>query len=207
MKIFRATVATAFFAAICAGSISAQQPRPGTTTPTTGTSAPAVNVPETKIALLNSDEFGDPKTGILRLVAAMNRVEKEFEAKKVELQTLQGQIEKATADLAKVGPMQSAQINQQQQDKIDQMKKDFQRRGEDAQAAYEKRKQEVLGPVIDEIGKYLDGYAKAHGINIILDVTKVQGIVSASDSLDITKAFITEFNSKNPATATVTPPK
>src|SRR5258707_9908328 len=162
MKIFRATVAAAFFAAICVGSISAQQPRPGTTAPTTGTSAPAVNVPETKIALLNSDEFGDPKTGILRLVAAMNRVEKEFEAKKLELQTLQGQIEKATADLAKGGPMQSEQINQQQQDKIDQMKKDFQRRGEDAQAAYEKRKQEVLGPVIDEIGKYLDGYAKAH---------------------------------------------
>jgi len=207
MKIFRATVAAAFFAAICVGSIRAQQPRPGTTPPTTGTSAPAVNVPETKIALLNSDEFADPKTGIVRLVAAMNRVEKEFEAKKVELQTLQAQIEKATADLAKVGPMQSAQINQQQQDKIDQMKKEFQRKGEDAQGAYEKRKGEVLGPVIDEVGKALDAYAKVHGITLILDVTKVQGIVSAADSLDITKAFILEFNSKNPATATVTTPK
>jgi Skp family chaperone for outer membrane proteins len=207
MKIFRATIAVAFFAAICVGSIRAQQPRPGNTTPTTGTSAPAVNVPETKIALLNSDEFGDEKTGVFRLVAAMKRVEKEFEAKKVELQTLQTQIEKATADLAKVGPMQSAQINQQQQDKIDQMKKEFQRKGEDGQASFEKRRAEVLGPVIDEIGKALDVYAKAHGLTLILDVTKVQGIVSASDSLDITKAFITEFNSKNPATAAVTPPK
>ncbi len=206
MKIFRATAAIAFLAAICVGSVRAQQPRPGTTTPTTGP-APTVNVPETKIALLNSDEFGDEKTGIVRLVAAMKRVEKEFEPKKVELQTLQQQIEKATADLAKVGPMQSALVNQQQQDKIDQMKKDLQRKGEDAQALYEKRKQDVLGPVIDEIGKYLDGYAKAHGITLILDVTKVQGLVSFSDSLDITKAFITEFNSKNPATAAVTPPK
>ncbi len=206
MKIFRATAAVAFLAAICVGSVRAQQPRPGTTTPTTGP-APTVNVPETKIALVNSDDFNDPKTGIVRLVNAMNRVEKEFEAKKVELQTLQQQIDKATADLAKVGPMQSAQINQQQQDKIDQMKKDFQRKGEDAQAAYQKRLQEVLGPVFDEIGKALDAYAKAHGITLVLDVTKVQGIVSASESLDITKAFITEFNSKNPATAAVTPPK
>ncbi len=103
--------------------------------------------------------------------------------------------------------MQSAQINQQQQDKIDQMKKEFQRKGEDAQGAYEKRKGEVLGPVIDEVGKALDAYAKVHGITLILDVTKVQGIVSAADSLDITKAFILEFNSKNPATATVTTPK
>jgi Skp family chaperone for outer membrane proteins len=206
MKIFRATAAVAFLAAICLGSVRAQQPRPGTATPATGP-APAVNVPETKIALVNSDEFNDEKTGIVRLVIAMKKVDTEFGPRRTELQTLQAQIEKATADLAKVGPMQSALINQQQQDKIDQLKKDFQRKGEDAQTAYQKRLQEVLGPVYDEIGKALDGYAKARGITLILDVTKVQGIVSASDSLDITKAFITEFNSKNPATAAVTPPK
>ena len=206
MKIFRATVATAFLAAICLPAVHAQQPRPGTTTPTTGT-APAVNVPETKIALVNSDEFNDEKGGIVRLVIAMKKVDTEFAPRRTELQTLQQTIEKATADLAKVGPMQSAQINQQQQDKIDQMKKDFQRKGEDAQAAYQKRLQEALGPVYDDIGKALDVYARAHGITLVLDVTKVQGIVSASDSLDITKAFIIEFNSKNPATAAVTAPK
>ena len=70
-------------------------------------------------------------------------------------------------------------------------------------AAYQKRMQEMLGPVYDDIGKALDVYAKAHGITLILDVTKIQGIVSAVGSLDITKAFITEFNSKNPATASL----
>jgi outer membrane protein len=206
MKIFRATAAAAFLAAICVGSVPAQQPRPGTTTPTTG-AAPAVNVPDTKIALVNSEEFGDEKTGVVRLVSAMKRLEKEFEPKKVELQTLQQQIDKATADLAKVGPMQSALVNQQQQDKIDQMKKDLQRKSEDAQAALEKRQRELFAPILDDLGKALDAYAKAHGITLILDVTKVQGIVSADNSLDITKAFITEFNAKNPATAAVTPPK
>lgn len=206
MKIFRATFAVAFLAAICVGAAQAQLPRPGTTTPTTGT-APTVNVPETKIALVNSDEFQDEKGGIVRLVNAMKKVDVEFTPRRTELQTLQQTIEKASADLAKVGPMQSAQINQQQQEKIDQMKKDFQRKGEDAQAAYQKRLQEFLGPVYDEIGKALDVYARAHGITLVLDVTKVQGIVSASDSLDITKAFIVEFNSKNPATAAVTAPK
>ena len=206
MKILRAAVAAAFCAAISVGSVRAQQPRPGTTTPTTGT-AQAVNVPETKIALVNSDEFNDEKAGIVRLVIAMKKVDNEFTPRRTELQTLQQQIEKATADLAKVQAMQTPLVNQQQQEKIDQMKRDFQRRGEDAQAAYQKRLQEVIGPVYEEIGKALDGYAKAHGITLVLDVTKVQGIVSASDSLDITKAFITEFNSKNPATAAVTPPK
>ena len=206
MKIFRATVAIAFLAAICVGSISAQQPRPGTTAPTTG-AAPAVNLPETKIALVNSDDFNDEKTGITRLVVAMKKVDNEFGPRRTELQGLQGQIEKSTADLAKVQAMQTAVVNQQQQEKIDQMKRDFQRKGEDAQGAYQKRLQEAIGPVYDEIGKALDAYAKARGITLILDITKVQGIVSAADSLDITKAFIIEFNSKNPATATVTPPK
>jgi outer membrane protein len=206
MKIFRAIAAAAFLAAICVGSVRAQQPRPGTTAPPTGP-APAVNLPDTKIALVNSDEFNDEKTGIVRLIIAMKKVDNEFGPRRTELQSLQQQTQKAEADLAKVGPMQSALINQQQQEKIDQMKKDFQRKGEDAQAAYQKRLQEVLGPVYEDVGKALDAYAKAHGITLVLDVSKVQGIVSASDSLDITKAFITEFNSKNPATAAVTPPK
>ncbi|PYS84292.1 MAG: hypothetical protein DMF70_05555 [Acidobacteria bacterium] len=207
MKIFRATVAAAFIAAVCVGSIRAQQPRPGTTTPTTGTSAPAVNVPETKIALVNSDEFTDEKTGIVRLVIAMKKVDNEFGPRRTELQTLQQQIEKATADLTKAQPLQDARVSQQQADKIEMMKTEFKRKGEDAQAAYQKRLQEVLSPVYEDIGKALDAYAKARGITLILDVTKVQGIVSASDSLDITKPFITEFNSKNPATAAVTTPK
>jgi len=204
MKIFRATVAVAFLAAICVGSVRAQQPRPGTTTPTTGT-APAVNVPETKIALVNSDEFTDEKAGITRLVIAAKKVDNEFGPRRTELQTLQQQIEKATADLNKAAPVQDPKVTAQQNEKIEQMKKDYQRKGEDAQASYQKRLQEVLGPVYEEIGKALDAYAKAHGITLILDVTKIQGIVSASESLDITKPFITEFNSKNPATASLTP--
>ena len=64
-------------------------------------------------------------------------------------------------DLAKVQAMQTAVVNQQQQEKIDQMKRDFQRKGEDAQAAYQKRLQEIIGPVYEDIGKALDAYAKA----------------------------------------------
>ncbi len=96
-------------------------------------------------------------------------------------------------------------MSQQQADKIEAMKTEFKRKGEDAQAAYQKKLQEVLGPIYDDIGKALDAYAKSHGITLILDVTKIQGIVSASESLDITRPFITEFNSKNPATASLTP--
>jgi outer membrane protein len=206
MKIFRAIAAVAFLAAISAGSVFAQ---PRTTAPAGPAPAPAQtgNVPETKIALVNTDEFADEKTGITRLVSAMKRVDGEFQPRRTELQTLQQQIEKATADLTKATPVQDQKVTQQQTEKIELMKTEFKRKGEDAQAGYQKRLQDVLGPVYDDIGKALDAYAKAHGITLILDVTKVQGIVSASESLDITRSFITEFNSKNPATASLTPPE
>jgi outer membrane protein len=205
MKIFRAIAAVAFLAVISAGSVLAQ-PKPTTPAgpaPSTQTAA----LPETKIALVNTDEFADEKTGITRLVSAMKRVDGEFQPRRTELQTLQQSIEKSTADLSKAAPLQDAKVTQQQTDKLEGMKTEFKRKGEDAQAAYQKRLQDVLGPVYDDIGKALDAYAKAHGITLILDVTKVQGIVSASESLDITKPFITEFNSKNPATASLTPPE
>jgi Skp family chaperone for outer membrane proteins len=203
MKISRAMAAIAFFAAISASSVFAQ-PKP-TSTPAQTAPVQSGNLPETKIALVDTDEFLNEKSGIVRLVSAAKKVEGEFQPRRTDLQGLQTQIDKMTADLQKAAPVQDPKVSAQQQDAIDQKKKELQRKGEDAQAAYQKRLQEMLGPVYDEIGKALDVYAKAHGITLILDVTKIQGIVSASESLDITKPFITEFNSKNPATASLQP--
>jgi len=203
MRIFRAMAAIAFFAAISAPSVFAQL-KPNATPAPTAPAQPA-NLPDAKIALVDTDEFLNEKTGILRLVSAAKKVEGEFQPRRTELQGLQSQIDKMTADLQKAAPVQDPKVSAQQQEAIDQKKKELQRKGEDAQTAYQKRLQEMLGPVYDEIGKALDAYAKAHGITLILDVTKIQGIVSASESLDITKPFISEFNSKNPATASLNP--
>jgi Skp family chaperone for outer membrane proteins len=205
MKIFRAIAAVAFVAAISA-SVLAQTRPAGTPATSAAPAQTTANVPDSKIALVDTDAFLDEKQGITKLVTAAKAVEAEFQPRRTELQNLQEQIDKATADLQKVQAVQDPKLSVQQQDKIDTMKKDLQRKGEDAQAAYQKRLQDKLGPVYEDISKALDAYAKAHGITMVLDVTKIQGIVSADGSLDITKAFIVEFNSKNPATAALTQP-
>ena len=215
MKVIRATAAVAFFVALTVVSVSAQtrpaagtgtQPRPAATPG--GTAAPStVSVPDSKVALIDSSAFADEKQGIAKFVSALKRVNAEFQPRETELLNLQQQIEKAKSDLQKAAPVQDAKVTQQQQDKIAVMETDFKRKGEDARAAFNKRLEEVLGPIYEDIGKALDGFAKARGITLILDVTKVQGIVSAADAMDITRAFIAEFNSKNPATASLTAPK
>ena len=214
MKVIRATAAVAFFVALTVASVSAQtrpaagtgtQPRPAATP---GATAPStISVPDSKVALIDSSAFADEKQGIAKFVSALKRVNAEFQPRQTELQNLQQQIEKAKSDLQKAAPVQDAKVTQTQQDKIAVMETDFKRKGEDAQAAFNKRLEEVLGPIYEDIGKALDGFAKARGITLILDVTKVQGIVSAADAMDITRAFIAEFNSKNPATASLTPAK
>ena len=214
MKVIRATAAVAFFVALMAASVFAQtrpgagtgtQPRP-TTTPATGAPA-AVSVPDSKVALIDSSAFADEKQGILKFVSAVKRVSAEFQPRENELTNLKNQIDKATADLQKAAPVQDAKVTAQQTEKIEQMKRDHQRKYEDYQSAGNKRMEEVLGPIYEDIGKALDTFAKARGITLILDVTKIQGIVSAADAMDITRAFIAEYNSKNPATASLTTPK
>jgi Skp family chaperone for outer membrane proteins len=216
MKVIRATAAVAFFVALTAASVSAQtrpgagtgtQPRPAVTPAPTAPSSAAVSVPDSKVALIDSSAFADEKQGILKFVSALKRVNAEFQPRQTELQNLDQQIEKAKTDLQKAAPVQDAKVTQQQQEKIALMEKDYKRKGEDAQLAFNKRLEDVLGPIYEDIGKALDGFAKARGITLILDVTKIQGIVSAADAMDITRAFIAEYNSKNPATASLTPPK
>jgi outer membrane protein len=217
MKLFRATAAVAFFVALTAGSVSAQQPaRTGTGAPARPTATPAattappsttVNVPESKVALIDSSAFADEKQGILKFVATVKRVREEFKVREDELKRMQDEIERLTKNLQTASPVQDAKVTQQQQDKIDQLKRDAQRKYEDYQTDINKRFEVVLTPMYDDITKALDAFAKARGITLILDVTKVQGIVAASDATDITRAFIAEYNSKNPATAALTPPK
>lgn len=216
MKIFRAIAAVAFVAVIGCGSAIAQRPAAGGTqpqprpaaTPATTTPATSASVPDSKVALIDSRAFEDEKQGIVKLLAAAKRVNAEFQPRETELTNLNTQFEKAKSDLAKAAPVQDPKVSQQQQDRIDQMEKDLKRKTEDAQAAFRKRIGEVLSPIYEDMGKALEVFAKARGITLILDVSKMQGgIVNAAESTDITLAFIAEYNTKNPATAALTPPK
>lgn len=201
MKIDRLIVAFAFVLAMAVSPVLAQTRPGGAAQPPAGTSA---TVPESKIALIYSDAFLDAKTGIARFNTLVSTLNREFQPRQTELQALQQKIQALTDDITKTAPVADPKTLQTKQDQLDQMKKDFQRKGEDAQAAYDRRRKEIFTPLQDDIGKALEVYAKAHNINVIIDGSQVP-LVYAADTLDITRVFINDFNSKNPATASVTP--
>lgn len=209
MKIYRLLVAAAFVAAV----ISPAFAQPKSSTPATQQpAAPAQTgstgaVPDGKIAVIYSSAFLDPKTGIARFNTLVNTLNREFQPRQTELNTLNQKIQTETAELNKLQTSSvpvDAKSLQTRVDALEQMKKDYQRKGEDAETLYQKRQQEVFAPLQDDIEKALEAYAKARGITVIIDASRVP-MVYAADSIDITRAFITDFNSKNPATASVAP--
>ena len=203
MKIDRLVLAFAFVLAV-AVSPALAQPKP-TGAARRADSRARAGFPESKIALIYSDAFLDSKTGIVRFSTLVTGLNREFQPRQTELQALQQKIQALTDDITKTAAVAEPRTLQTKQDQLDQMKKDFQRKGEDAQAAYDRRRKELFTPLQDDIGKALEVYAKAHNINVIIDGSQVP-LVYAADALDITRAFINDFNSKNPATAAVTTP-
>jgi|SRR5829696_1770462 len=197
-------------------SVSAQQPagRPPaaqpTPTPTAPAPAPTVALPMSKMAVIYTDLFLDQKNGIAKFNSVLTRLNGEFQTVRNELTQMQTRAQQLEDEVNKLqnapaGTPIDQRSLQTKVDQLDQLKKDVQRKGEDAQASYNRRRQELFTPLQDEISKALEAFAKARGINVIVDAASVP-LLYAAESIDVTRAFITEFNAKNPVTATTTTP-
>src|SRR6185369_12291565 len=196
---------SALVVAAFAALASAQQPagRPAAPTPTPtatapATPAPTVQLPMSKMAIIYTDLFLDQKTGIAKFNSVVTKLNGEFQKTKDELTAMQTRATSLESEINKlreapVGAPVDQRSLQAKIDQLDQLKKDIQRKGEDAQANYNRRRQELFAPLQDEIGKALEAFAKARGINVIIDAAQVP-LLYAADSIDITRAFITEFN-------------
>jgi outer membrane protein len=207
MRIERLIAAVALLMTAAIVSVSAQQQKPAAP-PAATPAAPqttSVAVPDSKMALIYSEAFLDAKNGIVRFNALLGTLNREFQPRQTELTTLAQRIEQLTKEISDQRAVAAPASLQQKQDQLDQLKKDYQRKGEDAEGAYNRRRQEIFAPLQQDIGKALEAFAKARGITVIVDGSQVP-VVYAADSIDITRAFIADFNAKNPATASVPQP-
>lgn len=208
-----ALIVVAFATTICAqqpAATPAASPaaRP-TATPTTAPAPAVVQVPTSKMAVVYTDAFLDQKTGIAKFNSVMGKLNAEFKQVKDELDGLNSRAQTLEAEINNLRQNTTTPVAtlQTKIDQFEQLKKDIQRKSEDAQGAYNRRRQELFLPLQDEIGNALEAFAKARGINVIIDAAQVP-LLYAAESIDVTRAFITEFNTKNPVTAaTPTPPK
>lgn len=205
MKIVRLIAAVALLTTVAILSVSAQQPKPGASAPAAAPQNTAAVVPDSKMALIYSEAFSDAKNGIARFATLLNTLNREFQPRQTELNSLETRIQQINKEITDTQAVADPKALQQKRDQLEQLQTEYKRKGEDAQAAYARRRQEIFGPLQEDIAKALEAFAKARGITVIVDGSQVP-VVYASDSIDVTRAFIADFNSKNPATASVPQP-
>jgi Skp family chaperone for outer membrane proteins len=207
MRNFRILAAAIMLAAIIAASASAQTrpagtapARPAATTPPATATGP---LPDTKIAFINTEAFGDEKAGITRYVTAVKSLEREFKPRQDELTTMSTRIKTIADEINKLSgnAVVDPKTIQAKQDEGERLQRDLKYKKEQADADFAKRYQEVVSPISTDIGKALDQFATQRGITMILDISKLApAILTVNPNMDVTTAFITEYNSR-PQTA------
>jgi Skp family chaperone for outer membrane proteins len=165
--------------------------------------ANSATVPDSRIALIDTTIFGDEKNGIYRYVDAAKSVQAEFKARADDVQSLQNRLsalvtEIETLSKAPVVDQKTIQAKTQQGETLQaewKTKKD--RLDEDVT----KRAEQVIAPISSQIGAAMDQFARQRGITMTLDISKLlPAILTAVPAVDLTQAFIADFNSKNPLT-------
>ena len=206
--IFAAFILTAMMAFAVMSQTRPQTggPRPTPTPLPKPAATPVANsaaVPDSRIALIDTGMFGDEKNGIYRYVDAAKSVEAEFKTRSDEVQNLQNRLnalitEIQTLSKAPVVDQKTIQAKQQQGQTLQlewKTKKD--RLDEDIS----KRAEQVIAPISSQIGAAMDQFARQRGVTMTLDTSKLlPAILTAVPAIDLTQAFIADFNSKNPRT-------
>ena len=187
-------------------------PRPAATPLGRPAATPVVSnaaVPESRIALIDTGMFGDEKNGIFIYVDAAKKVQLEFQPRTAELQSLDNRLtalanEIKTLMQAKVVDQKTIQAKQTEGERLqEELTTKKGRLDEDVS----KRYQQAISPISTQIGAAMDLFARQRGITMTLDINKLlPAILTAVPAVDVTQAFIDDFNRSHPRTGPATRP-
>lgn len=168
-----------------------------------------------KVGLINFDALAGTN-GATRYINVLTALNKEFETDFNALKTLDANIKTKTQELQnlvaqanKPGSPVSGDTIRERNYELEKMKRDLKYKQDDLQARFNNRRQELEGPVYNDIRIALRDYAVKNGFSVILDGAKLEeaGILLAFDNkYDVTKDFITFYNARPAGTGTATSP-
>ena len=165
-----------------------------------------------KIGLISISAFGDEKAGITKYKNAAALVDKTLEPINNELKALATRYQTATTDLQNMqkNPATKPDVLSAKVDEVRNLETTIKRKQEDGKAFYNKVYSETMSPVMNDIFKALNEYAKQKGYAVILDGAKLEQadiLLGFDDRYDVTKDFIVFYNARPAGTATNVTPK
>lgn len=214
MKMFRLLIAVLFLPALTAFAAFAQ-------TQTTPTNKPQPQpVQSGKIGLINTAAFDDDKAGIAKYTNGMNSVDAIFKPELDGLNVMVVKIqslEKELTDLQnklnvpvdpKVPVGSRGQLQTTYNTKLEEYEKsgrEYKFKQDDLKIRYQRKQQEVMGPILRDIGNAIQEFAKQKGYTIVLDAAKLiemGALLAIDEKIDLTKDFIVFYNARQTTPAT-----
>ncbi len=167
------------------------------------TAAPAASkeVPLSRVAWLNSRAFFAEETGIKRLVRSVKELELEFSGTESELSLLNEKLRTLVGELQKLqaGGEANAKAIEDKQTEGMQLQQELQAKQQQAQQAVAQAQQAKQGPIMDDIRKAIEAFAKERDIGVLLDAARLgEALLYTKAEADVTTDFISYFNEKNP---------
>jgi Skp family chaperone for outer membrane proteins len=160
-----------------------------------------------KIAFINTAAF---RVGIGEFKTTLEALNKEFEPQNKELEGLQKQIEELKNKVQNEGPKAQPAVRDGWIEQGTQLEKTLKRKTEDYQTLFQRRGQEIVGPVMERINKFFDQYCQQRSIVMVLE----RGVADSSNLLvwmappaEITEDFMNEYNKAHPSSTPATPKK
>jgi len=160
-----------------------------------------------KIAIINTAAFS---VGIGEFKTTLEALKKEFEPQSNELAGLQKQLEDLKNKVEKEGPTAQPAVRNGWIEQGTQLEKTLKRKSEDYQTLFQRRGQEVVGPIMDRINKFYDQYCQQRNIIMVLERQVAESsnlLVWNTPLAEITDDFMSEYNKAHPSSTPVTPKK
>lgn len=171
----------------------------------------------TKVAVINTYAFGNEKEGITKYVNAVLSLNNEFKPLNDELKTMQTKLQTLANDIENLKKLATSnpkafdqKAAQAKVDEAEKLQRDIKFKQDEGSARLDKRKQVVLGPIMEDIMKAVQEYSKQKAYAMVLDIGRLSELdilLGMDEKADITKEFITFYNARPATTAAAATPK
>lgn len=130
----------------------------------------------------------------------LQALEKKFDPKKIELKSLNDEIDSLKKQLETQGPKLNDEARASLSRQIDTKQKTLSRAQEDAQNDFTEQQNEVVQRVLQKLIPIIDKYAQDNSLILVMDGSKPWPewpVLWASPSVDITKAVVDIYNAQS----------
>ena len=182
-------------------------PQPPRSAPQNPAASAGVAGAQGKIAIINIAAF---RVGIGEFKTTLEALNKEFEQRNRELEGLQKQIEDLKNKVQAPSPAVQPSVRNGWVEQGAELEKALNRKSQDYQTLFQKRAQELVGPIMDRINQFLDQYCKQRNIIMVLERQVAENsnlLVWNAPAAEITEDFMNEYNKAHSSSTPAAPKK